>query len=138
MKTKNPTSILILDGQGGGVGKKIAERLLSEKVDAEMVVVGANAVATSNMMKAGISAGATGENAWIYNCAKADIIVGPIGIILANSMHGEISPQMALAVVDSPAKRVLVPVSNRHISIVGLPEMPLSQCLDELIKYIQE
>ena len=138
MNTKNPTSILILDGQGGGVGRKIAERLLSEKVDAEMVVVGANAVATSNMMKAGISAGATGENAWIYNCAKADIIVGPIGIILANSMHGEISPQMALAVVDSPAKRVLVPVANRHISIVGLPEMPLSQRLDELIKYIQE
>lgn len=129
--------LLVMDGQGGGVGRKIAERLVAENLSLELIAVGANAAATSNMMKAKITAGATGENAWIYNCAKADIIAGPIGIILANSMHGEISPKMALAVAESDAKRILVPVPNRHISIVGLPERTLPQYLDEMVQIIK-
>lgn len=135
----NKKLLLILDGQGGGVGRKIAERLLQEKsavADLNLVVVGTNAAATSNMMKAGVSVGATGENAWVYNCAKADIIVGPIGIMLANAMHGEISPEMASAVAESPAKRVLVPVPNRHLSIAGLSELPLTEYLNEMIQLI--
>ena len=129
--------LLILDGRGGGVGRKIAERLLPECAELDMLVVGANAAATSNMMKAGVANGATGENAWIYNCAKADIIVGPIGVILAQSMHGEISPKMALAVAEAPAKKILVPVPNRHIFIAGLPELPLAQVLDEVARVIR-
>lgn len=133
----NKKQLLVLDGQGGGVGRKIVERLLEEKIGLEYIVVGANSAATSNMMKAGVSAGATGENAWVYNCARADIIVGPVGIILANSMHGEISPRMALAVMESPAKRVLVPVPNQHIAVAGLPELPLPQYLEEALKIIR-
>lgn len=133
----NKKQLLVLDGQGGGVGRKIVERLLEEKMGLDYIVVGANSAATSNMMKAGVSAGATGENAWVYNCARADIIVGPVGIILANSMHGEISPRMALAVMESPAKRVLVPVPNQHIAVAGLPELPLQQYLEEALKIIR-
>lgn len=133
---KGNKRLLILDGQGGGVGRKIAERLLQEKLDMGFVVVGTNAAATSNMMKAGVPNGATGENAWLYNCAKADIIVGPIGIVLAHSMHGEISPNMALAVTESDAKRVLLPVTNQHIYIAGLQEMALAQYLEEAVKII--
>lgn len=133
---KGNKRLLILDGQGGGVGRKIAERLLQEKLDMGFVVVGTNAAATSNMMKAGVPNGATGENAWLYNCPKADIIVGPIGIVLAHSMHGEISPEMALAVTDSDAKRVLLPVTNQHVYIAGLQEMALAQYLEEAVKII--
>ena len=136
MKHAETKKVLILDGQGGGVGRKIAERLLQEPLHLEYIVVGTNAVATSNMMKAGITTGATGENAWIYNAGRADMIVGPIGIILANAMHGEISAQMALAVANSPAERVLVPVPNHHIRIAGLPELTLSQYLDEMVKSV--
>ena len=128
---------MILDGQGGGVGRKIAETLLAENLNFEYIVVGANAVATSNMMKSGINTGATGENAWIYNCAHADIIVGPIGIILANAMHGEISPKMAFAVADSPAERVLVPVPNRHIIIAGAEEKSLTQYLEYVLQFVK-
>ena len=136
MKHTSAKTILILDGQGGGVGRKIAERLLCEKWNVNYVVVGANALATSNMMKAGISAGATGENAWVYNCAHADIIVGPIGIILANAMHGEISPPMALAVASSQAERVLVPVPNKHVKIAGAEEKGLTQYLEDVVQII--
>ena len=136
VKAYKKKMILILDGQGGGVGRQIAERLLAEKLDMDFIVVGTNAAATSNMMKAGVATGATGENAWVVNCAKVDIIVGPIGIILPNSMHGEISPKMALAVADSLARRVLIPVQNKHVTIVGLPELSLQQCLDQLVSSI--
>ena len=129
--------LLILDGQGGGVGRKIAERLLAEKLDIDFMVVGTNATATSNMMKAGIPTGATGENAWIYNCGRVDIIAGPIGIILPHAMHGEVSPRMAQAVADSPAKRMLVPFPNQHIYILGSMELSLSQYLDEMVRLIR-
>ena len=134
----NKKTLLILDGQGGGVGRQIAERLLAEKLDMDFIVVGTNAAATSNMMKAGVAAGATGENAWVYNCARADIIVGPIGVILANAMHGEISPKMALAAADNGAKKILVPVPNQHISIAGLEILPLTHYLDNLISIIRK
>lgn len=130
-------SLLVLDGQGGGVGRKIAERLIAEAFPYDLIVVGANAAATSNMMKAKITAGATGENAWIYNCLKADIIVGPIGIILANAMHGEISPKMASAVAESEAQRILIPVPNIHISIAGLTELSITQYIEEMVEILR-
>lgn len=125
-------TILILDGQGGGVGRSIAERLIKEVPDALFIAVGTNTAATSSMMKAGITVAGTGENAWIYNCTRADIIVGPIGIILANAMNGEISAQMATAVTTSPAQRLILPVANHHLLIAGLPVLTLQEYLDKL------
>lgn len=130
--------LLILDGQGGGVGRRIAEQLLEKGTGMQLMVVGSNGAATANMMKAGIGIGATGENAWIYNCARADLIVGPIGVILANAMHGEISPKMALAVADSPGRKILLPVAHHHVAIAGLPELTLGQYLEELVRMVGE
>ncbi len=129
--------ILILDGKGGGIGRKVAERLLQENLRAQLIVTGSNAAATSNMMKAGVATGATGENAWLYNCDKADMIIGPVGVIVAHSMHGEISPQMAIAVSNSLAEKILIPVSNHHFSIVGMPELKLPQILDKLVELVK-
>lgn len=124
--------IAILDGQGGGFGRRLAENLILEKVDSDLIVVGTNAVATSNMMKAGVKHGATGENAWIYNCEKVDIIIGPIGILIENSMYGEISQQMSSAVMNSNAEKVILPISNDHIYLVGVGDKKLSEYIEEM------
>lgn len=130
--------VMILDGQGGGMGRKIAERLLAESLAVELIAVGTNAAATSNMMKAGVGIGATGENACIYNAARADIIIGPFGIIFPHAMHGEISPAMALAVAESAAERILIPVPNHHLHLLGLTQAPLGKYLDEAVETINK
>ncbi len=127
--------ILVIDGMGAGIGKQIVERLTAAQIPAEITVVGANSAATSNMMRPGIAA-ATGENACIYNTGRADIIIGPIGIILPNAMNGEISPAMALAVAQSEAERILIPVSNQHVTIAGMPNITLAHALDEMTKAV--
>lgn len=129
--------IVVIDGQGGGVGRTIAERLRARGLQDQIIVVGANAVATSNMMKAGVAAGATGENAVRYNSARADVIVGPIGIILPNAMYGEITPDMAACVVDSPARKILIPVQNSHVQIVGVAGKSLADYVDEAVDTVE-
>lgn len=130
--------IIILDGQGGGVGRSISEKLLEKGINGDLVVVGTNAIATSNMMKSGIKSGATGEHAWNYNCEIADIIIGPIGIILQNSMNGEISNFMVESIMNSSAKKILLPVLNNHIHIVGIRDNKLSNNIEEVIKVLLE
>ncbi|RPF49014.1 uncharacterized protein DUF3842 [Hydrogenoanaerobacterium saccharovorans] len=125
--------IVVIDGQGGGMGRSIVERLRTELPNAEIIAAGTNATATSSMLKAGASVGATGENAVVYNCAHSDIIIGPIGIILANAMLGEITPAMACAVATSNAKVVLIPVAKCHAHIVGIEEKPMSRYIEEAI-----
>ena len=128
--------IMIMDGQGGGVGKNIAERLKEHGLAGAIIVVGTNAVATSNMMRAGIAVGATGENAVIYNAARAEIIVGPIGIIVPNAMYGEITPRMTTAVGESDARKILIPVQNAHIYIAGMEPKNLSECVNAAVTEI--
>ena len=93
--------IMVMDGQGGGVGRSLIEELHVRFPEAEIVAVGTNAAATANMMKGGAAVGATGENAAVYNSGKADVIAGPIGIVMANAMLGEITPRMAEAVASA-------------------------------------
>ncbi|MEG1621064.1 MAG: DUF3842 family protein [Oscillospiraceae bacterium] len=128
--------ILIIDGQGGGVGKNIIEQLLKRQGNIELVAVGTNSIASSAMLKAGATAVATGENPVIYNCKDADFIVGPIGIISANSMYGEISPNMALAVSQSKAKKVLIPISKSNIFVVSSLDKPMQTYIDDAVSYI--
>lgn len=130
--------IIVIDGQGGGIGRSIVERLRMEAPGAEIIAVGTNSLATSAMIKAGANAGATGENAVIYNCSHADVIAGPIGIILANSMLGEITASMALAVSDSRAEKVLVPVSKCHVRIAGMEDKPISRYIEETVMIIKQ
>jgi hypothetical protein len=139
MANEDRKTLLILDGQGGGVGRRIAEKVTAADLPLDVIAVGSNAAATSNMMRVGGVAGATGENAWVYNCARADYIVGPIGIILPNAMRGEISPRMALAVTESRAKKLVLPVANHqnHLRIIGMPESSPTAYLDEMVSALQ-
>lgn len=123
------TKILIIDGQGGRMGRAVAEQLKARFPAQELIALGTNSIATSSMMKAGADAGATGEYPIIVNSRDADVIIGPVGIVMAGSLLGEITPAMAAAVGESPALKILIPVSHRahcrHI-IVGCPAMGLS------------
>ena len=129
--------ILVVDGQGGGIGRSIVERLRAELPGEEVLAVGTNSAATSNMMRAGATAGATGENALIYNAARADVIVGPVGIILANAILGEISPAMAAAVSGSAARKVLIPSAKCNLYLAGQQEQTLTRYLEEAVEAVK-
>lgn len=130
--------VIVLDGQGGGLGKAIIERIRAEKYTGyQLIAVGTNAMATVQMMKAGADAGASGEAAVIWNCRDADIIVGPIGILAAGSMLGELSPQMAQAIGSSTAVKILLPVSKCHIEVAGVTDIPLPGRLDQMIQLLR-
>lgn len=129
--------IVVIDGQGGGLGRAIVEQLRIAMPEAEVTAVGANAMATLAMLKAGAAAGATGENAVRYNCARADAIIGALGIGFANAMHGEISPAMAQAVSESPAFKVLIPVTRCNVHIAGVADQSVSQYVADAVEALR-
>lgn len=128
--------IMVMDGQGGGVGRSLIEEIHLQCPDAELVAVGTNAAATANMMKGGPAAGATGENAVIYNSRRADVIVGPIGIVMANAMLGEITPKMAEAVGASDARIFLIPMSRCSAQVMGVESRKLGDYIKEAVDKI--
>ncbi len=130
--------IMVMDGQGGGVGRSLVEEICLKYPDAELVAVGTNAAATSNMMKGGTAAGATGENAVIYNSRRADVIVGPIGIVMADVMLGEITPKMAEAVATSGAEILLIPMSRCGAAVMGVESRRLGDYIKEAVEKIAE
>ena len=127
--------IVVIDGQGGKIGKALIEQIRSCGKDCEIIAIGTNSLATSAMLKAGADMGATGENPVIINVRSADVIVGPIGIIAADSMLGEITPRMAEAVGQSAARKILVPV-NRCFEVAGVREMSLSDYVDQAAELV--
>lgn len=130
--------IAVIDGQGGGIGKTIVEKLracLGNEI--EILALGTNALATALMLKAGANEGASGENAIVFNASKVDIIVGSIGIIAANSMLGELSPAMAIAIAESSAKKILIPLNKCHIFVAGVKNEPLPHYIDDAINIIK-
>ena len=116
-------NILIIDAQGGGIGKQLVTAVRENMPDAVITAVGTTAAATSAMLKAGAARAATGENAVIVNSTKADVIIGPIGIVIADSMLGEITSDMANAVARSNAKRILIPVSHCDNIVAGVGDL---------------
>ena len=122
-----PMNVLVIDGQGGGLGKQLVAALSTQCPEARLTAVGTNSLAANAMRKAGAPRAATGENAVVVNCRHADVIVGPIGIVIADALLGEITPAMAAAVCQSGAKRVLVPINHCENYVVGVPEQPVSQ-----------
>jgi NAD(P)-dependent dehydrogenase (short-subunit alcohol dehydrogenase family) len=131
--------IAVIDGQGGGIGKTIVERLrASFGSSVTIIALGTNSLATSAMLKAGADQGASGENAVVFNVSKVDFIVGSIGIISANSMLGELSPEMAKAVSESNAIKVLIPLNRCNLNIVGIKDQSLLQFIDELIETVRK
>lgn len=130
--------IMVMDGQGGGVGRSLIEELHSRYPEAELIAVGTNATATSNMMKGGTSEGATGENAVVYNSARVDAILGPIGIVMANAMLGEITPRMAEAVASSDAPILLIPMSRCSAQVMGVENRKLADHIREAAERLGE
>lgn len=119
--------ITIIDGQGGKIGRTVIEQLKKLHPELELYAIGTNGIATSAMMKAGADYGATGENPVIVNVQNSDIIVGPIGIVFANSLLGEITPAIAAAVGASPAFKILIPVNRCNHYIVGCMDTGLGE-----------
>ena len=128
--------LLIIDGQGGRLGKELAEKVLEKYPESETVVVGTNTIATSAMLKSGVKLGATGENAVIVNCRDADIIAGPIGIVIADSMLGEITPKMALAVAQSRAVKILIPSNRCNNLVAGIGNVTVGELIDDAVEKI--
>lgn len=131
--------IAVIDGQGGGIGKAIVEKMRKElPEDIEIVALGTNALAAALMMKAGANEGASGENAIVFNATRVDIIVGTIGIIAANSMMGELTPLMAKAIAESPARKILIPMNRCNIEVVSDKGEPLPHQIENAIKAIKK
>ena len=130
--------VVIIDGQGGKMGQMIIERIKSSDIRCELTAIGTNSIATSNMMKAGADAGATGENPVVVACRDADVIIGPIGIIAADSLLGEITPSMAVAVGQSKAKKLLLPVNLCSNIIVGTSSLSLTKLISEAVEELRK
>ncbi|WP_069998468.1 DUF3842 family protein [Cellulosilyticum sp. I15G10I2] len=132
--------IIVIDGQGGKMGKMMVEQIKKRMPDLELVAIGTNSIATAAMLKAGADHGATGENPVVFNSKSADVIIGPIGIVVANALLGEVTPKMAQAVGESDAYKLLVPVNKcRHI-VIGKQNLSLSEYIlltvEELMQII--
>jgi hypothetical protein len=128
------TKICVIDGQGGGIGSTIIRKVKEVfEEEVEVIALGTNAVATSQMLKARANRGASGENAVRQTVRGADVILGPIGILMAHAMMGEVTPAMAEAVAASPAPKLLLPLTQENVVVIGTSSLPLPKLVDELI-----
>lgn len=130
--------ILVIDGHGGGLGKLIIAALKEENAGYHIHAVGVNSIATAAMLRAGADTAATGENAVVVGCRNADVITGPIGIVIADFMHGEITSAMAAAIGQAQAKRVLVPMNQCDNVIVGVLEQPIGQAVQGVVHAVRQ
>jgi hypothetical protein len=134
MEESSLIRIAVIDGQGGGIGTAIIKRIREVYGErTELWALGTNAIATAQMMKAGANRGATGENAIRHSAAQADVIIGPIAILLANAMMGEMTPLMVLAIGESKAAKLILPLTQEPITVVGTIREPLPHMVDRLI-----
>ena len=129
-------NIVVIDGQGGGIGRQLVGKLRERLPQAAITAVGANCSATNAMLKAGATSGATGENAVIVACRRADVIAGPVGIVIADALGGEVTPSMAVAVAQSPAKRVLLPFNHCDNVIVGVTDYNVAHLVQSAVEEI--
>ena len=131
-------NILIMDAQGGGIGRQLVSAVRETIPDAEITAVGTNSVATAAMRKAGADHTATGENAVVVACRRADVVLGPIGIVIADALYGEITPAMAAAVGQSRAKRILIPFNHCDNILVGVSNLSVSALLLETTELLRQ
>lgn len=130
--------ILVIDGQGGQLGSQLVKSILSNCKGVNITAVGTNATATATMLKAGAHQAATGENPVVVACRKADVIIGPIGIVIADAMFGEITPGMAVAVGQADAKRILLPINKCDNMVAGVADLNMSALIDDVIVKLSE
>jgi hypothetical protein len=131
--------VMVMDGQGGGIGATLIKGLRETMGnDLEILALGTNSIATSRMMKAGANKGATGENAIVRTSRSVDFIIGPLAVLMANTMMGEVTPGMAEAVSSSPARKVIIPLTQERVRVVGLTDEPLPHLVSQVVKLIEE
>ena len=131
-------NILVVDAQGGGIGKQLVYSIKKHIPKAVITAVGTNSAATSAMLKAGADNAATGENAVVVNSRKADVIIGPIGIVIADALLGEITPLMAKAIAQSDAKRLLIPINSCNNIVVGVDDLNVGKLIQDVICELQK
>ena len=130
--------VLVIDAQGGGIGKQLITEIVGRNLPVEITGVGSNSAATSQMLKAGAAHAATGENAVRVGCRTADFIMGPIGIAIADSMYGEITPQMACAVGQSVGQKIFIPVNHCSNYVVGVDNLNLKSLIKDAVDFLEE
>ena len=128
--------ILIIDGQGGNLGRQLTRRLKEARPRADVIAVGTNSIATENMLKGGADRAATGENAVVVNARRVKVIAGPLGIVIADALLGEVTPAMAAAVGQSDAVRVLIPMNRCDTLVAGVAEKPMGELIDDAVDKI--
>ena len=131
-------NILVIDGQGGQLGGQIVKSLKANFKNINVTAVGTNAVATAAMLKMGADQAATGENPVVVSCRKADVIIGPIGIVIADSLLGEITPQMAVAVGQADAVKILLPVNKCDNLVAGITQVSTAAILEDVIEKVKK
>ena len=131
-------NLLVIDGQGGQLGSQIIKAIRNRYTDIHIIAVGTNATATASMIKAGANQGATGENPVIVASRKADVIIGPVGIVIADSLLGEITPKMAVAVGQSNATKILIPINKCENLVAGVPNLTTTALIDDTLNKLQE
>ena len=130
-------NILVMDAQGGGIGKQVVTAVRTRFPDVTITAVGTNAAATTAMLRAGADEGATGENAAVVCCRRADVIIGPVGIVIADALLGEVTPRMAVAVGQSAAKRILIPVNHCANFIAGVADLSVGRLVDSVVAELE-
>lgn len=130
-------NILIIDGQGGQLGSQLIKTVVAKYPDADITAVGTNAIATAAMLKSGAKRAATGENPVIVACRKAEVIIGPIGIVIADSLLGEITVKMANAVSQSNAVRILIPINKCENLVAGVKNLSVSALIEDTIEKLE-
>lgn len=126
--------VAVIDGQGGGIGRNLMEKIKKSSPDKfELIALGTNSLATSAMIKAGADIGATGENPIVINSDKVDVIMGPLAIVIPNSIMGEITPRIAYAVGNSPALKILIPLNKCSVKIAGTENKNINELLDSAV-----
>lgn len=130
--------LVVIDGQGGKMGQMLVEQIKEDFPDLDPIAIGTNSIATSAMLRAGAKLGATGENPVIFNCKDADIIIGPFGIVVANSLLGEITPPMASAIGESKAEKILIPINKCNNTVIGIQDLPFREYIDLAMEKVRE
>ena len=131
-------NILVMDAQGGGIGKQVVTAVRTRFPDVTITAVGTNAAATTAMLRAGADEGATGENAAVVCCRRAAVIIGPDGLVIADALLGEVTPRMAVAVGQSAAKRILIPVNHCANFIAGVADMSVGRLVDSVVTELEK
>lgn len=130
--------VLVIDGQGGNIGKQLVKMICERFSDVDVIAVGTNSIATANMIKAGAESAATGENAAVVAARRADVIVGPLGIVIADALLGEVTPRMAAAVGASDAARVLIPMNKCDTVVAGVKNCSTAELIEDAVRRIAE